>query len=61
MFLGTKHENIVCDACREAPIIGMRWKCASCYDYDLCTVCYYAGKHSLEHPFLRMDTNSGIR
>lgn len=35
---------------------GMRWKCAKCYDYDLCTPCYMSGKHIAEHAFVRYDT-----
>ena len=35
---------------------GMRWKCAKCFDYDLCTPCYMSGKHIAEHAFVRHDT-----
>ena len=35
---------------------GMRWKCAKCYDYDLCTPCYMSGKHIAEHAFVRFDS-----
>lgn len=52
---GVKHDSIVCDSCRQNGITGMRWKCSKCYDYDLCTACYNAGKHSLEHEFSRYD------
>ena len=35
----------------------MRWKCARCFDFDLCTHCYMAlDKHDLTHPFLRFET-----
>ena len=39
----------------------MRWKCSKCYDYDLCTACYNAGKHSLEHEFSRYDVLDNFR
>lgn len=34
----------------------MRWKCAKCFDYDLCTPCYMSDKHSVEHAFVRFDS-----
>ncbi len=54
-YLGIKHSNIVCDGCGEVDIRGIRWKCSKCHDYDLCTLCYNAGKHSLDHEFVRLD------
>ena len=32
---------------------GIRWKCTQCHNFDLCTPCYMAGKHSCDHRFLR--------
>ena len=29
----------------------MLWSCNKCHDYGLCTACYMAGKHCLEHKF----------
>ena len=57
---GLVHPNITCDSCGQDIEVmgGMRWKCAKCYDYDLCNPCYMAGNHSLEHPFVRFDTRS---
>lgn len=54
--IGVKHPNHICDGCKRQAIAGMRWKCASCYDYDLCTTCYMADKHDLAHAFIRYDT-----
>lgn len=56
--VGVKHPNIICDACRKQGISGTRWKCARCYDFDLCTQCYMADKHDLTHPFVRFDTTA---
>ncbi|GFS08194.1 E3 ubiquitin-protein ligase MIB2 [Elysia marginata] len=36
----------------------MRWKCTKCRDFDLCTACYMADKHDLQHTFLRFDTTN---
>ena len=57
---GVKHQNIICDGCKKHGISGMRWKCARCYDYDLCTSCYMSDKHDLAHLFQRFETASSI-
>lgn len=54
--IGVKHPNHICDGCKRQAIAGMRWKCSSCFDYDLCTTCYMADKHDLAHSFIRYDT-----
>jgi hypothetical protein len=33
------HENVRCDNCQTLPIRGVRYKCAVCVDYDLCSSC----------------------
>lgn len=30
------HQNVCCDNCRAVHIQGIRYKCATCPDYDLC-------------------------
>ncbi|RVE67625.1 hypothetical protein OJAV_G00104710 [Oryzias javanicus] len=44
------HPNITCDGC-EGPVMGMRFKCSVCPDYDLCSTCQAQGKHT-EHALL---------
>jgi len=39
------HHGVTCDGCDKAPIVGFRYKCVVCDDYDLCGVCEKAGKH----------------
>uniref|UniRef100_H2YAP3 RING-type E3 ubiquitin transferase n=1 Tax=Ciona savignyi TaxID=51511 RepID=H2YAP3_CIOSA len=39
----------------------IRWKCAECHNYDLCSVCYHADKHHLRHRFYRIVTPDGER
>jgi len=34
------HHRITCDGCATRPIVGLRWKCKQCADYDLCNACY---------------------
>uniref|UniRef100_A0A1W7RDI9 Sequestosome-1 n=1 Tax=Agkistrodon contortrix contortrix TaxID=8713 RepID=A0A1W7RDI9_AGKCO len=41
------HPNVVCDGC-EGPVVGSRFKCAVCPDYDLCSTCEGKGVHK-EH------------
>jgi len=46
----------VCDGCN-APIVGIRYKCSTCLDYDLCEVCEAkAGVHDPSHLFLKLRT-----
>ncbi|KAF2985227.1 hypothetical protein EK904_007541 [Melospiza melodia maxima] len=56
-----KHDGTMCDTCRQQPIIGIRWKCAECTNYDLCTVCYHGDKHHLRHRFYRITTPGSER
>ncbi|XP_076233420.1 E3 ubiquitin-protein ligase mind bomb 2 isoform X2 [Calliopsis andreniformis] len=57
---GVKHANIICDGCKRHGIIGIRWKCVQCPDYDLCTQCYMADVHDLSHMFQRFQTANSI-
>ncbi|XP_056279407.1 E3 ubiquitin-protein ligase MIB2 isoform X2 [Pseudoliparis swirei] len=54
--IGVRHSNIICDSCKKHGIMGMRWKCKVCFDYDLCTQCYMNNKHDLGHAFERHET-----
>lgn len=51
----------MCDTCRQQPIFGIRWKCAECVNYDLCSTCYHGDKHQLRHRFYRIATPAGER
>ena len=35
--------RVVCDGCRKSPIIGQRYSCATCGNYDLCSACEKKG------------------
>ncbi|KAJ2848008.1 hypothetical protein IWW36_003550 [Coemansia brasiliensis] len=49
----TSHPGVYCDAC-DAPIVGIRYKCGNCLDYDLCSKCEPVTKHNEDHLFIMM-------
>lgn len=50
------HRFFLCDGCDMAPIVGTRWKCSQCPNYDLCSDCYEKGIHKeLGHTFVTVD------
>jgi hypothetical protein len=50
------HFHVICDGCEQAPLIGIRWKCTTCPDYDLCSNCKDKGIHNeTGHTYNRID------
>ncbi|OQR95774.1 hypothetical protein THRCLA_07578 [Thraustotheca clavata] len=54
--------GVVCDHCQEKDFIGVRYKCAFCDDYDLCSNCFesfyeqnHVLRHSPDHLFIRLS------
>ncbi|KDO27672.1 hypothetical protein SPRG_07302 [Saprolegnia parasitica CBS 223.65] len=43
------HQGSRCAVCSVTPIIGNRFRCATCEGYDLCENCYAFGAHGLEN------------
>lgn len=48
------HKGITCDVCEEKPIIGIRYKCMVCPDFDMCEECHNKGVHPAEHALVAM-------
>jgi len=58
-FCDTIHNGIMCKNCLQKPIIGYRYKCSECNDFDLCSKCEeensLTGKHP--HDFIKIRNN----
>lgn len=43
-----------CNICKEYPIVGFRYRCLKCFNFDMCQTCFFLGKnaknHKLSHP-----------
>jgi len=47
------HHGITCDGCRQSPIAGIRFKCRTCPDFDLCEACEAKNVHPADHPMIK--------
>jgi hypothetical protein len=47
------HQKCECDGCGKFPIVGARYKCSVCKNFDYCTDCEETKKH--DHPFLKIN------
>ncbi|ORX56648.1 EF-hand [Piromyces finnis] len=52
--LSQNQKNVTCNNCGIAPIRGIRYKCANCVDYDLCSACEAQDVHIKTHLFLKI-------
>ena len=46
----TVHNNVKCQQCFMNPIIGYRYKCTECEDYNLCEKCEEKNEENQQHP-----------
>lgn len=46
------HRSVRCDGCNTFPLVGIRYKCAVCEDFDFCEKCEEKINHP--HPFLKI-------
>lgn len=53
------HEGVACDGCGVKPIVGVRYKCTACDNFDFCEKCEATANHP--HAFLKIkDPNTKI-
>ena len=48
------HHGVLCSGCKQA-IVGIRYKCAVCKDFDFCEKCEEKTKGGHGHPFLKIN------
>lgn len=46
------HQNVACDGCNVSPIVGVRFKCSICKNFDFCAMCEERRAH--DHAFLKI-------
>ena len=49
------HFNIICDGCGMNPLVGKRYKCKGCNDFDYCEKCYEKNKDTHKHEFKTIE------
>ena len=49
------HKNISCDGCGMKPIIGFRYKCKECKNFDFCQSCFDTKKEEHKHEFEKIE------
>ena len=50
------HFGFICDGCQMHPIVGKRYKCENCKDFDFCEKCYEKNKESHGHKFNQVES-----
>lgn len=48
------HCNVICDGCESGPIVGIRYKCTICPDFDFCEKCEETKWKEHGHPLIKM-------
>jgi len=48
------HLGFACISCRQVPLLGIRYKCSVCKDYDLCQACEETSGQAHPHPFIKI-------
>jgi len=52
MYPNEVHERVACDGCEMFPIVGVRYKCSVCKNFDFCEKCEETKDH--DHAFLKI-------
>lgn len=48
------HKGITCSNCKSTDIKGIRYKCTSCSNYNLCETCEALNTHDIHHIFIKI-------
>jgi len=51
------HIWVTCDGCNKTPIVGNRYKCNDCEDFDFCEDCHTKKSHQEGHSFRLINKN----
>ncbi|KAI9840112.1 MAG: hypothetical protein M1837_001916 [Sclerophora amabilis] len=51
---GYVHRGVTCNSCGTMPILGIRYRCANCVDFDLCETCEAMQVHPKTHLFYKV-------
>ncbi len=54
------HSSIICDGCGMEPLVGKRFKCQACNDFDFCEKCYEKNKDVHKHEFKLVEKKAPI-
>ena len=49
------HSHTMCMGCAMIPIVGVRYKCKVCKDFDFCENCYNENKENHQHDFEKIE------
>ena len=59
----TATHNTKCKVCKIFPIVGFRYHCLKCFNFDLCHNCFFIGRtakgHKADHPMQEYCTSTG--
>ncbi len=62
----TAKHQAKCNICKTYPMMGLRYRCLRCFNFDICQTCFLSGrytiKHNVDHPMQEYCTepSSGI-
>ena len=51
------HHFVTCDGCKMSPLVGKRYKCECCPNFDFCEECYKKKSEKHGHSFKKVETD----
>ncbi|BFZ09985.1 hypothetical protein BsWGS_13023 [Bradybaena similaris] len=58
----TAKHQAKCNVCKDFPIVGFRYRCLKCFNFDVCQSCFFSGRiaksHKLTHPMQEYCTTT---